>query len=66
MVEVVDGWLSQLYPKKPTWNEIADAVESIGHKNLADSIRDVYNTGQRLLYGSVCILMGHIVQRLRY
>ena len=45
MVEVVDGWLAKLYPNKPTWREIADVVESIGHGSLADSIREVYTTG---------------------
>ena len=46
MVEVVDGWLNKLYPKTPTWREIADVVEHIGHSSLADSIRQVYVTGE--------------------
>ena len=46
MVEVVDGWLVKLYPKVPTWGEIADVVEKIGHSNLAQSIRQVYTTGE--------------------
>ena len=45
MVEVVDGWLAKLHPNKPTWREIADVVESIGHHNLAHSLRQVYISG---------------------
>jgi hypothetical protein len=45
MVEVVDGWLAKLYPRTPTWREIADVAEHIGHSSLADSIRQVYVTG---------------------
>ena len=45
-MEVVDGWLTKLYPRTPTWREIADVVEHIGHSNLADSIRQVYVTGE--------------------
>ena len=46
-MEVVDGWLVKLYPKVPTWGEIADVVEKIGHDNLAQSIRQVYTTGEQ-------------------
>ena len=46
MVEVVDNWLAKVYPKKPTWREIADAVETVGHHKLADSLRQVYITGE--------------------
>ncbi|CAI8024735.1 hypothetical protein GBAR_LOCUS14348, partial [Geodia barretti] len=42
MVEVVDGWLANLHPNKPTWREIADVVDSIGHHDLAHSLRQVY------------------------
>ena len=45
-MEVVDGWLTKLYPRTPTWMEIADVVEHIGHSRLADSIRQVYVTGK--------------------
>ena len=45
MVEVVDGWLAKLHPNKPTWREIADVVESIGHHDLAHSLRQVYISG---------------------
>ena len=44
-MEVVDGWLTKLYPRTPTWREIADVVEHIGHSSLADSIRQAYVTG---------------------
>ena len=47
MVEVVDGWLRKLYPKVPTWKEIADLVEQTGHRNLAYSLRQVYTTGEQ-------------------
>ena len=46
MVEVVDSWLAKLYPKAPTWREIADVVEHIDHSSLANSIRQVYITGE--------------------
>ena len=46
MVEVVDGWLANLHPDKPTWREIADVVESIGHHDLAHSLRQVYISGR--------------------
>ena len=46
-MEVVDGWLRKLYPKVPTWKEIADLVEQTGHRNLAYSLRQVYNTGEQ-------------------
>ena len=45
-MEVVDGWLAKLYPRIPTWREIAAVVEHIGHSSLADSIRQVYVTGE--------------------
>ncbi|CAI8019943.1 hypothetical protein GBAR_LOCUS11943 [Geodia barretti] len=45
MVEVVDGWLANLHPNKPTWREIADVVDSIGHHDLAHSLRQVYTSG---------------------
>ena len=45
MVEVVDGWLALLHPNKPTWREIADVVDSIGHTHLAHSLRQVYLSG---------------------
>ena len=45
MVEVVDGWLANLHPNKPTWREIADVVDSIGHYDLAHSLRQVYISG---------------------
>ena len=45
MVEVVDGWLAKLHPDKPTWREIADVVDIIGHHDLANSLRQVYVTG---------------------
>ena len=48
MVEVVDGWLAKLHPNKPTWREIADVVESIGHHNLAHSLRQVYISGREI------------------
>lgn len=44
----MDGWLMKLYPKAPTWKEIADVVEKIGHNNLAQSIRQVYITGEQI------------------
>ena len=47
-MEVVDGWLHRLYPNIPTWKEIADVVECIGHETLAYSLRQVYNTGKVL------------------
>ncbi|CAI8027028.1 Leucine-rich repeat and fibronectin type-III domain-containing protein 5 [Geodia barretti] len=46
MVEVVDGWLANLHPNKPTWREIADVVDSIGHHDLAGSLRQVYISGE--------------------
>ena len=45
MVEVVDRWLARLYPNTPTWREIADVVEQIGHHQLSQSIKQVYVTG---------------------
>ncbi|CAI8021276.1 hypothetical protein GBAR_LOCUS12638 [Geodia barretti] len=46
MVEVVDGWLANLHPNKPTWREIADVVDTIGHHDLAHSLRQVYISGE--------------------
>ena len=46
MIEVVDAWLAKLYPKKPTWREVADVVEQIGHVELSRSLRQVYVTGE--------------------
>ena len=51
-MEVVDGWLTKLYPKTPTWREIADVVEHISHSSLADSIRQVYVTGETFIFCS--------------
>ena len=48
MIEVVDAWLAKLYPKKPTWREVADAVEQIGHMELSRSLRQVYVTGEEM------------------
>ena len=47
-MEVVDGWLAELYPWSPTWREIADVV------SLADSIRQVYVTGEAEMHGITC------------
>ena len=46
MIEVVDAWLAKLYPKRPTWREVADVVEQIGHVVLSRSLRQVYVTGE--------------------
>ena len=48
MIEVVDAWLAKLYPKKPTWREVADIVEQIGHVELSRSLRQVYVTGEEM------------------
>ena len=48
MIEVVDAWLAELYPKKPTWREVADIVEQIGHMELSRSLRQVYVTGEEM------------------
>ena len=50
MVEVVDGWLAKLHPDKPTWREIADVVDTIGHHDLANSLRQVYVSGINILH----------------
>ncbi|CAI8046599.1 hypothetical protein GBAR_LOCUS25782 [Geodia barretti] len=55
MVEVVDGWLANLHPNKPTWREIADVVDSIGHHDLAHSLRQVYVSGIPANYDSFTI-----------
>ena len=50
MVEVVDGWLAKLHPDKPTWREIADVVDTIGHHDLANSLRQVYVSGLNIFF----------------
>ena len=49
MIEVVDRWLAKIYPQKPTWREVADIVEQIGHKLLARSLKQVYVTGKKVI-----------------
>ncbi|CAI8021281.1 Leucine-rich repeat and fibronectin type-III domain-containing protein 5, partial [Geodia barretti] len=55
MVEVVDGWLANLHPNKPTWREIADVVDTIGHHDLAHSLRQVYISGDLPHLDKVCM-----------
>ena len=65
MVEVVDGWLANLHPNKPTWREIADVVDSIGHYDLAHSLREVYISGDLPHLDKVCMpLVKCVVSRL--
>ena len=48
-MEVVDGWRAKLYPRIPTWREIYSRHNRhihVGHSSLADSIRQVYVTGE--------------------
>ena len=54
MVEVVDGWLANLHPNKPTWRDIADVVDSIGHHDLAHTLRQVYISGDTQLTSLYC------------
>ena len=44
LVEILDNWLRN-HSGQPTWNEIAEALEEIGLKQLAFDIRCVYETG---------------------
>ena len=44
LVEILDNWLRN-HSGQPTWNEIAEALEEIGLKQLAFDIKCVYETG---------------------
>ena len=44
LVEVLDNWL-QNQAGRPTWNEVAEALDKINLKNLAFDIRRAYETG---------------------
>ena len=63
MIEVVDAWLAKLYPKKPTWREVADIVEQIGHVELSRSLRQVYVTGEEMEMRSRMCVEGDDVHR---
>ena len=39
------GWPDSIYPNTPTWREIADLMEQIGHHQLSQSIKQAYFTG---------------------
>lgn len=47
MVELIDHWLRN-HPDKPTWKEIADALEDINEYKLASSINAVYEGTSKL------------------
>lgn len=43
-VEVLDYWLRNR--TRPTWREVADALTQIHESELANSLREVYTTGE--------------------
>lgn len=43
-VEVLDQWLQNR--SRPTWREVADALTQIHESELANSLREVYTTGE--------------------
>ena len=43
-VEVLDQWLRSR--TRPTWREVADALTQIHESELANSLREVYTTGE--------------------
>ena len=43
-VEVLDYWLRNC--TRPTWREVADALTQIHESELANSLREVYTTGE--------------------
>ena len=45
MAQVIHEWVLKTDPVMPTWNNVADLIQYIGHFNLANSLRQVYVTG---------------------
>ena len=45
LVEILDNWLRN-HSGQPTWNEIAEALEEVGLKQLSFDIKCVYETGR--------------------
>ena len=43
-VEMFDQWLRS--HMRPTWREVADALTQIHESELANSLREVYTTGE--------------------
>ena len=49
IVEVLDYWLrNQPNHQIPTWRDVANILEEIGFHQLAESILNVYQTGEQL------------------
>ena len=44
LVEVLDVWLRE-HQSRPTWGEVAEALDRIGWSRLAEGIKRVYTTG---------------------
>ena len=50
MAQVIHEWVLKTDPVMPTWNDVADLIQYIGHFNLANSLRQVYVTGMEAFF----------------
>ena len=46
MVEMLDYWLRDHQTSKPTWRDVANALREIELHQLAESILNIYETGE--------------------
>lgn len=46
MVEMLDYWLRNHHTGKPTWRDVANALKEIELHQLAESMLNIYETGE--------------------
>ena len=54
LVEILDSWLRN-HTGKPSWREIAKALEEVQLHDLAEDVLRSYETGINYYYKSLCI-----------
>ena len=54
LTEVIDQWMKGL-SGPPTWRELADNLNNIGEKELADQLMSIYQTGENCIKSHVCM-----------
>ena len=54
IVEVLDFWLrNRRESNKCTWKDVAEVLNAMGEKSLADDILNVYTTGECIIYSII-------------
>lgn len=50
IVEVLDYWLRNFGPSRPTWRDVAKALRDTGLQQLSENILKVYETGNLMVF----------------